>query len=182
MSSYRASSSGVFGKMYHLMNEYDAATGDFKLANTQEAMYNYLRQAEMRNTDWFDELFSSSIQQNHSISLTSGTDKAQYYASFSMMNDPGWTERSKVERYTANINANYNLNKKVTLNLIGNTAYRKQEAPGTSSQETDVVSGEVKRDFDINPYSYALNSSRTLDPNEYYIRNYAPFNIHHELA
>jgi len=45
----------------------------------------------------------------------------------------------------------------------------------------DVVSGEVKRDFDINPYSYALNSSRTLDPNEYYTRNYAPFNIFHEL-
>ena len=182
MSSYRASSSGVYGKMYHLMNEYDPATGDFKLANTQEAMNNYLRQAEYRNTDWFDELFTNNIQHNHSISLSSGTDKAQYYASFSMMQDPGWTERSKVERYTANINANYNLNKKLSLNLIGNTAYRKQEAPGTVGRETDVVSGEVKRDFDINPYSYAINSSRTLDPNEYYVRNYAPFNIHHELA
>ena len=182
MGSYRASSSGVFGKMYHLMNEYDPATGDFKLANTQEAMYSYLREAEMRNTNWFDELFSNSIQQNHSISLSSGTDKAQYYASFSLMSDPGWTERSKVERYTANINANYNLNKRLSLNLIGNTSYRKQQAPGTSNQETDVVSGEVKRDFDINPYSYAINSSRTLDPNEYYTRNYAPFNIHNELA
>jgi TonB-linked SusC/RagA family outer membrane protein len=182
MSSYRASSSGVFGKMYHLMNEYDSSTGDFKLANTQDAMYGYLREAEMRNTNWFDELFSNSIMHNHSVSFSSGSDKAQYYASFSVMNDPGWTERSKIERYTANINANYNLSKKVSLNLIGNTAYRKQEAPGTSSQETDVVSGEVKRDFDINPYSYALNSSRTLDPNEFYVRNYAPFNIHHELA
>ena len=181
MSGYRASSSGVYGKMYHLMNEFDPSTGDFKLANTQEAMNSYLREAEYRNTDWFDELFKNSIQHNHSISLTSGNDKAQYYTSFSMMQDPGWTERSKVERYTANVNANYNLNKKVSLNLIGNTAYRKQEAPGTLGQETDVVNGEVKRDFDINPYSYALNSSRTLDPNEYYIRNYAPFNIHHEL-
>jgi hypothetical protein len=43
------------------------------------------------------------------------------------------------------------------------------------------VSGEVKRDFDINPYSYALNTSRALDPNEYYTRNYSPFNIIHEL-
>ena len=181
MSSYRASSSGVFGKMYHLMNEYDATTGDFKLANTQEAMYDYLRQAEFRNTNWFEELFSNAIQHNHSISLSSGTDKAQYYTSFSIMNDPGWSERSKVERYTANINANYNLNKKVSLNLIGNTSYRKQEAPGTSNQSVDVVSGAVGRDFDINPYSYAINSSRTLDPNEFYVRNYAPFNIHHEL-
>jgi hypothetical protein len=40
----------------------------------------------------------------------------------------------------------------------------------------------VKRDFDINPYSYALNTSRALDANTYYTRNYAPFNIYHELA
>ena len=39
----------------------------------------------------------------------------------------------------------------------------------------------MKRDFDINPYSFALNTSRTLDPDEYYVRNYAPFNIFHEL-
>ena len=182
MSGYRASTSGVFGKMYHLMNEYDATTGEFKLANTQEAMYDYLRQAEYRNTDWFKELFSNAVSMNHSVSLSSGTEKAQYYASFSVMSDPGWSERSKVERYTANINANYNLNKKVSVNLIGNTSYRKQEAPGTSNQSVDVVSGAVGRDFDINPYSYAINSSRTLDPNEFYVRNYAPFNIHHELA
>lgn len=182
MSSYRASTSGVFGKMYHLMNEYDPATGDFKLANTQEAMYDYLRKYEYMNTNWFDELFSNSISHNHSISMSSGTDKAQYYASFSVMSDPGWTERSKVQRYTANINANYNLTKKVSLNMIGNASYRKQEAPGTMGQNTNEVTGAVTRDFDINPYSYAINSSRTMDPNEFYIRNYAPFNIHHELS
>ncbi|EJX03192.1 TonB-dependent receptor plug, partial [gut metagenome] len=51
----------------------------------------------------------------------------------------------------------------------------------TLSQNLDPVSGEVKRDFDINPYSYALNTSRALDANEFYVRNYAPFNILHEL-
>ena len=182
MSSYRASNSGVFGKMYHLMNEYDPNTGTYGLPNTKEAMYDYLRQAEFRNTNWFDELFSNAVSMNHSVSLSSGTEKAQYYASFSVMDDPGWTERSKVQRYTANINANYNLNKRVSVNLIGNTSYRKQQAPGTSNQSVDVVSGAVSRDFDINPYSYAINSSRTLDPDEFYIKNYAPFNIHHELA
>ena len=39
----------------------------------------------------------------------------------------------------------------------------------------------MKRDFDINPYSYAMNTSRTLDKDAYYTRNYAPFNILHEL-
>ena len=181
MNSYRASASGVFGKMYHLMNEYDETNGRFGLANTQEAMNAYLREAEYRNTDWFDELFSNSIQMNHSISMSSGTDKAQYYTSFSFLDDPGWTKRSNVQRYTANINANYNISKKVSLNMIANASYRKQQAPGTGNQSTNAVTGAVSRDFDINPYSYALNSSRTLDPNEYYVRNYAPFNIKNEL-
>ena len=43
------------------------------------------------------------------------------------------------------------------------------------------IRDRVRRDFDINPYSYALNTSRALDPDEYYVRNYAPFNILHEL-
>ena len=182
VSSYRASNSGVFGSMYHLMNQYDPATGQFALANTQEAMNNYLRQAEYRNTDWFDVLFKNSISMNHSISMSSGTDKAQYYASFSFMDDPGWYKQSSVKRYTSNINALYNISKKVSLNLIGNGSYRKQHAPGTTnSSGINGVTGDVSRDFDINPYSYALNSSRTLDPNAYYTRNYAPFNILNEL-
>lgn len=180
--TYRASSSGVYGKMYHLMNTYDPATGKFALAHTEKAMNEYLGEAEMRNTNWFDELFSNAIQQNHSISMSSGTDKAQYYTSFSLMDDPGWTEQSKVRRYTASINALYNINKKVTLNMIANSSYRNQRAPGTTSQSVNAVTGEVSRDFDINPYSYAINSSRALDPNTFYVRNYAPFNIHNELA
>ena len=181
VSSYRASNSGVFGKMYHLMNQYDQSQGKYGLPNTPEAMSNYLRAAEYRNTDWFDELFSNGIQHNHSISMSSGSEKAQYYASFSYMGDPGWSYQSEVQRITANINANYNISKTVSLNIIGNTSYRSQKSPGTNNQGVDVVNGATTRDFDINPYSYALNTSRTLDANEFYVRNYAPFNIKHEL-
>ena len=98
------------------------------------------------------------------------------------MDDPGWTEQSKVQRYTASVNAQYNISQKLSLNLISNSSYRKQKAPGTLNQSVNAVTGEVSRDFDINPYSYAINSSRALDPNEYYTRNYSPFNIHNELA
>lgn len=179
--TYRASDSGVYGKMYHLMDQYDVTNGKFGLANTEEAMNAYLREAEYRNTNWFDELFSNAISMNHSISMSTGSEKAQYYTSFSLMDDPGWSRQSKVQRYTANINANYNISKKLSLNLIGNSAYRKQRAPGTTNQSVNSVTGEVSRDFDINPYSYAINSSRALDPNAFYVRNYAPFNIKHEL-
>ena len=176
-----AASSGVYGKMYQLITEYNPVTGQYGLPNTIEARADYLRQAEFRNTDWFDELFTSAIQHNHSVSISTGTEKAQTYASVSVMFDPGWTKQSKVERYTANLNNTFKISDKLTFNMIGNASYRKQKAPGTLNSEVDVVSGAVNRSFDINPYSYALNTSRALDLNTYYTRNYAPFNILHEL-
>ena len=176
-----ASASGVYGKMYQLIGQYDETTGQFGLANTPAAKAAYLRAAEYRNTNWFSNLFSNAIQHNHSVSVSGGTEKAQYYASASAMFDPGWTLQSKVERYTANLNTTYHVNDRLNLNMISNASYRKQKAPGTLSSDIDAVTGEVKRDFDINPYSYALNTSRALDENEFYTRNYAPFNIYHEL-
>lgn len=170
---------GVYGKMYQLINNY--SNGGFGLENSTAAKNGYLQQAEFRNTDWFNQLFSTSLTQNHALSISSGTDKARFYVSLSVFDDPGWTKSSAVERYTANVNASYDINKNLILNLLSSGSYRKQNAPGTLSQDVDVVSGEVKRDFDINPYSFALNTSRTLDPKEFYTRNYAPFNIFHEL-
>lgn len=177
----RNAESGVYGKMYQLLNTYDPTIGKYLLDNTEKAINQYLQSAEMRNTDWFSELFSNSLSQNHSVSISTGTDKSSFYASLSAMHDPGWYKQSSVNRYTANLNTTYNILKNLSINLISSASYRKQKAPGTLGQDVDVVSGQVKRDFDINPYSYALNTSRTLDVNEYYTSNYSPFNILHEL-
>ena len=179
--TYRAANSGVFGKMYQLTNAYDATSGSFSLQNSEGARNAYLRQAEYRNTDWFQELFSNSVQQNHSVSVSGGTENISFYGSLSAMYDPGQYRQNKVERYTANMNTSIKMSKHLTLNLISNGYYRKQREPGTLSRTVDVVDGEVKRDFDINPFSFALNSSRTMDADEYYTRNYAPFNIKNEL-
>ena len=100
---------GVYGKMYELINTYNPSTGAFALANTTEAKNAYLANAEFRNTDWFDELFSTSIQQNHSVSMSGGTAKSNYYASVSAMTDPGWYKQSKVDRYTLNMNVNHKI-------------------------------------------------------------------------
>lgn len=180
-STYRASNSGVYGKMYHLINTYDPVAGQFALLNNAASRNAYLREAEYRNTDWFDLLFSNALMMNHSVSMSSGSDKSTSYVSLSAMTDPGWMKGTNVQRYTANLNTTYNLHKTLSLTVIANGSYRKQKAPGTIGQSRDAVTGEVSRGFDINPYSYALNTSRTLDPNEYYSRNYADFNIFNEL-
>ena len=163
------------------MNTYDPVTGQYALPNTPDAINAYKKAAEMRNTDWFDLLFSNAVSQNHSVSISTGTEKASFYASLSALTDPGWYKQSEVKRYTANLNTTYNISEKLSVGLIANASYRKQKAPGTLSATVDAASGEVTRDFDLNPYSYALNSSRALDPHTFYTANYAPFNILHEL-
>lgn len=175
-----SSSSGVYGLMYNLIDSYE--NGSFGLANTQAAKNAYLRSAEYRNTDWFDLLFNSNIVQNHSVSISGGTDKGTFYTSFSFMDDPGWNISSDVQRYTFNANASYNLSNTLKVKFLTSDSYRSQKAPGTLSQETDAVNGTVSRSFDINPFSYAMNASRALDPTATYTRNYADFNIFNELA
>lgn len=171
--------SGVYGKMYELIGQRDGDS--YGIINNVFAKNAFLRRSEFMNTDWFNLLFNNNVMQNHSVSISSGSEKAKFYLSLSAMNDPGWTKSSSVERYTINANGSYNILNNLTLNIMGNGSYRKQKAPGTLGQETDMVSGDVKREFDINPYSYAMNTSRTLDPNLFYRRNYTDFNILHEL-
>ena len=177
-----AANSGVYGYMFQQLRKYDSLTGQYGLQNTEAASNAYLQQAEFRNTDWFDLLFSNSIQQNHSVSVSNGTEKSQTYLSLSLMNDPGqYVNRGKVRRYTFNANTSYDILKNLTIKLAAQGSHRDQEAPGSLNQTTDVVTGEVKRDFDINPFSYAMNTSRALDPNVSYTRFYSPFNIFREL-
>ena len=147
------SSSGIYGTMYKQIDTYNETSGQFGIPYTEAAMNAYLQQAEMRNTDWFDLLFNNNIMQNHSVSISTGSEKANLYASLSAMVDPGWYKDSKVNRYTANMNATFNLSKKLTFTLRTNGSFRDQKAPGTINQEPDVVSGEISRQFDINPFS-----------------------------
>ncbi len=174
-----ASNTGLYGHMWSSLSVLNPADGTFLLpANKKKS---YLQSAEYRNTDWFDELFKETITQNYAVSMSSGSEKNRNYASLSVFNDPGWTEADKVQRFTGNFNSATDLSKTLTLTLLTTGSIRDQKAPGTQQQNMDPVSGEFSRDFDINPFSYALNTSRALDPDTYYKMNYAPFNIKNEL-
>ena len=179
--------SGIYGKMYNLINSYDEKTGKFGLENTTEARNNFLQRYANANTDWFDILFKNSLQQEHSISVSGGSSRSKSYVSLSFLNDEGWSIADKVQRYTANFRNDFKLSDKLRtgFQLIG--SLRTQRAPGSLSRRDDTVTGKYDRDFDINPFSYALNTSRALtcyNENgelEYFTRNYAPFNIINEV-
>ena len=177
---------GVFGKMYNLTG-FDTLTGLPGLRNDNAHMNAFLRRYAQANTDWFGLLFHNSFMQEHSLNVSFGSDKSQSYFSTSYYGDNGWTIADKVSRYTLNFRNNYKFSDRLTGGFSTVGSVRQQKAPGSLSRNTNPVEGKYERDFDINPFSYALNTSRTMtayDENgqpEYFLRNFAPFNILSEL-
>lgn len=178
--------SGIYYQLYKDLSTINPATGEYYLPNTPEARMNFLRQREYANTNWFDHLFTLKPITNHAITISGGGKNSATYASIGFYNDAGWTIADKVSRFTANVKNTFYISDKFTATLTTQANVRSQKAPGTMPQRKNNTLGVFERDFDINPFSYALGTSRTLRPYnedgslEYYRNNWAPFNILNE--
>ena len=175
--------SGIYYQLYKGQNTLNPATGGYYIPNTPKGKQDFLRSREYANTDWFDLLFTQKPIHSHTVSLAGGGENNSLYASISYYKDLGWTIADDVQRITANLKNTFYLGDlfSATLSMQGNA--REQHSPGTIAQHKNMVLGKFERDFDINPFSYALGTSRTLRPyneagqREYYRNNWAPFNI-----
>ena len=180
--------SGIYYQLYKGVSTINPATGTYYLPNTPEARADFLRKREYANTNWFDLLFTMKPITNHVITLSGGGKNTATYASIGFYHDGGWTVADKVSRLTANVKNTFYINDKFTATLSAQGNIRSQKAPGTLPQRKNNTLGVFERDFDINPFSYALGTSRTLRPYnedgslEYYRNNRAPFNIFNEYA
>lgn len=171
--NYANTLEGRLGGVYYLMN-----------SNNEDAYY--LKKHEFANTNWFKHLFKITPSQNHIISFNGGGESTAYYASLGFYHDPGWTIADKIDRLTANVKNTFFWGPKIeaTISLQGNL--RNQKAPGTFTRKRNNSLGSFERDFDINPFFFAMNTSRTLRLRdekgnlEYFRNNWAPFNILNE--
>ena len=183
----RSPSGGEFLLRAKRIESWNAASETFDLPNMRRFKEEYLYKASRQNTDWFKELFRNTLQQTHSLSMASGSKTTNFYSSLSFFLDPGWTKADKVKRFTGNMNISHTFPHGIALRFLMNASYREQRVPGTLGREVNAVEGTFSRDFDINPFSYALNTSRTMRAKDaegnpvYYQMNYAPFGIINEM-
>ncbi|EKY10949.1 SusC/RagA family TonB-linked outer membrane protein [Capnocytophaga sp. oral taxon 326] len=175
--------SGIYYQWYKGVSTINPNTGNYYYPNTPAAQAAFMREREYANTDWFKHLFSINPIRSHTITFSGGGKNSTSYASLGYYHDSGWTITDNVKRITANLKNTFYINDqlKATFTAVGNL--RSQKAPGTFAQRKNTAVGAFERDFDINPFSYALGTSRTLRPKdaqgnlEYYRNNWAPFNI-----
>ncbi|MEO0331688.1 MAG: TonB-dependent receptor plug domain-containing protein, partial [Bacteroidota bacterium] len=183
-TSVRAQNYGPLGKMFALISE-----KDINWATNGTLNEEFLNQYENANTDWFGVLYRDvSLQQQHSVSLTAGNENYNSYYSFSYLNDNGQTIADGVSRFAGTARNSFFISDRFNMDLKLNASYRDQKVPGSTNRDFDPITGRFRRDFDINPFSYAVNTSRSIRPYdndgnlEFFRRNYAPFNILEELS
>ena len=77
------SNSGVYGKMYKMINSFDPETGSFswKIPGSQGMHFEDTMPVPILTGLKF--LFRNSLQQEHSISISGGSQRSRSYASLS---------------------------------------------------------------------------------------------------
>lgn len=104
-----------------------------------------MERLETVNTDWFDLLCRNSFSQNHNLSVSGGTQRVTYNASFGYSNSKGTEIGNDQNQFTTRLNVGVQFNKRIraSFNISG------------SSRNSYGYSG-------VSPQSYALSTSRAV--------------------
>ena len=83
-----------------------------------DELYPYLEGKQgLTNTDWQDEIFRAAITQNHTLSLSGGTEKSKYFASLNYNNQEGIVIGSGMERFAGRLNLESDITDKIKFGI-----------------------------------------------------------------
>lgn len=158
-----------------------------ELANYQTNGFNALSSATQQaindlrnnNTNWGNELYQTSINQQYGLSFSGGNDQATYYLSSGYYNEKGATKGTGLERYNITLRTDYKLSDKLKLGaaLFGSQTNRKSYLI-----DTDAFTNPSNYSRKVNPYQLARNAAGeyVYDPDIFGTDQgqvYIPFNM-----
>lgn len=115
-----------------------------------------------QSTDWQDEVFNSSFNQNYYLNITGGNDAALYAISFGYMGHGGTVGKTNFERYNTRVNAKIEMTEWFKLNASMSFVYtqRNLSFEGLNKAFNPVYAGLVKAPFAA-PYVYNVIGEET---------------------
>lgn len=111
-----------------------------------ESFLAEVNRMENENTDWFSLLTHNSFSQDHSVSVSGGSERVRYYTSIGYTDQDDVINNTSNHRYTAMAKVDMNLSQKFQLQFNVNGYYNTR----------DYSAG------DVNLINYAYNTSRTI--------------------
>ena len=124
----------------YLLSQYNAGN------ITLEKMETEARKMEERNTDWFDILYRNAYSQTYNLSVSGGSNKADYYISFSYNDEKGSDKVSDYKEFGGFAKVNAELFNGVKLGTTLQVGRRDRN----SYWET------------ADPFKYAVRTTRTI--------------------
>lgn len=148
---YNNSGKGSVTRILDKYNQKDAyRLGGFSsISNQAKQEINALRAI---NTDWGKELYQTATNQEQSLSISGGTDKANYYFSTGYYNEKGTTIGTGMERFNLTMKSDYQIFK--NLNIGASVFYNKK------NQESYLTG----TDSFTNPSRYSRTANPYLEP------------------
>ncbi|MBM6865608.1 SusC/RagA family TonB-linked outer membrane protein [Bacteroides caecigallinarum] len=109
--------------------------------------------------NWYDETYHNSFRQEYNLSVSGNRDRLNYYASAGYLDDGGFVNNSRYQRYTARTNVDFQAKK--WLKLITNLSFSHVDSQSPSfSADTYASSGNL---------FYIVNTIAPIYP--LYVRN-----------
>lgn len=105
-----------------------------------------IKKLETVNTDWFDLLFENPFSYSNNISVSGGSDKTTYYASFGITNNNGTAKGNDSKSYQGSVNVN---------TIFWDKLQFSAKVAGSVSKTNGFHNS-------VSPYSYASTTSRVL--------------------
>lgn len=104
------------------------------------------------NTDWDKLLYRNAINKQYGLSVSGGSDRADYYFSLGYYDEEGTTIGTGFKRYNLTLKNNYKLSDKLNAGI---------SIFGTQSERTSFV---TDADASINPVNYSRNANPYMKP------------------
>jgi len=123
--------------------------GDYSGYSTEE-QDAAIAQLGSQSTDWFDELFRTTLSQSHYLSLSGGNDKTTYYISLGYSENNGLVINTDYSRYNINAKISNRPNDRLSFGLITDFSYQKSSSPAASINMFDYA-------YFANPYEKLYN-------------------------
>ncbi len=159
--SYRQAMGGV-ARILDAAGERSAlVSGGFGALSAQtQAAINKLR---TNGTNWADEIYRPAINQQYSVNLSGGSERATYYFSTGYYNEQGTTRGTGFERFNVTLKTDYDLLKNLR---FGASLFYGQNTNSSYVTDADAFINPARYTRKVNPYltAYDANGEYIYDP------------------
>ncbi|MCD8178477.1 MAG: TonB-dependent receptor [Tannerellaceae bacterium] len=113
--------------------------------------YRDLESLTGKGTDWYDMLLQTALKQEHTVSISHGSEDTRTFFSPGYMNQEGVIRHTGLERYSAKLNVDNQFGK-VLINASLQPVYINQKIANTNSGRSDVIGIALWANPVLSPY------------------------------